>query len=698
MVDPRPFEPAMPQVVQDAITRARAGEGPARSWVQASYASQQIDASLEQLRSGDDAVLAGWLAGMTMFTDTRRVIAGVIDRERIYAPISHILDAFAAGIRGSVAPTKRQWSVIERLVARNSAASASFCALLPASVCVDSPITRDHASRIAALIGEPARHTLTIARQSATDRNATRLDAALATVVTPPVDTSAESELLDRLLDAWRATHDPELEPPIARLGRMLAVRRGPLRSRDTQPEYSEIEGLWQRKVRDRIPGDLDVLLDVPGGWHYTLRARIEQLGKLAPDPRMARVLDLVAMLDNATTAGGYPHLIATIAEYLLPRLASPSNASRLDAMARARPEHAAILGTIRSAITASVGTADPALLACARATTQGREVIERLFADVAAEPRDLGARHVLADALQAAADPRGDFIALQLAIADGATDPKLHARAALLLAVHFETWTAALPSLERTDSRFVHGFLSAASTNGDAGSLAYARDRPEWATVEKLDLSARELDLAALVQRMPLVRAITCARRDAFEQLAATGSYPQLRALGTTDEWMPDELHAFPNVRVIGSCWWHGDPIQQFRLAMRRATQLGLDALVWFGPGIQRTSEALQCHDGSIELRFAITRHVRGGFAPTGWLVRLPRSGPARIAWDGDPAAAVNTHDFELAFLLSDIKAAGVSRFEVYLPPTITGGDAILEKLSEHHAIERGEPVDLAG
>ena len=249
-VDPRPFEPAFPDAVREAVALARAGHGPAVDWVTAKYPRHQIDTALELLRSGPPE-LAGWFAGITMFGDRSRVIAGRIDLERLYAPIPSILDAFAAGIRANIKPTKHQWGSIERLATRNSTASLAFLSLLPAAVCQEAPIARAHACRIATLLGDPAREVLEAAQATAPPRERVKLEAALTTFVPAPVESTAELALLVRLLAEWRTTRAPALEPPIARLGRMLATMRGPLTTKQ-QASYYETEGIWQRRARDR--------------------------------------------------------------------------------------------------------------------------------------------------------------------------------------------------------------------------------------------------------------------------------------------------------------------------------------------------------------------------------------------------------------------------------------------------------------
>src|SRR5262245_21100998 len=108
----------------------------------------------------------------------------------------------------------------------------------------------------------------------------------------------------------------------------------------------------------------------------------------------------------------------------------------------------------------------------------------------VHADPGDLHARGVYADALLEAGDPRGELIALQLARTwRGRQQPSR--RELELLAQHRAAWLGPLASvlhLER--STFANGFLSCAVLRGDRPHMMLAAlDHPEWRTVEALDV-----------------------------------------------------------------------------------------------------------------------------------------------------------------------------------------------------------------
>lgn len=95
------------------------------------------------------------------------------------------------------------------------------------------------------------------------------------------------------------------------------------------------------------------------------------------------------------------------------------------------------------------------------------------LLAAIYANPADDGPRAVYADALIERGDPRGEFIALQLANRDDARQRELLQR-------HEQAWTAPICSA----ATFRRGFVSRVAVDGDTLHV----DDPAWATVEHID------------------------------------------------------------------------------------------------------------------------------------------------------------------------------------------------------------------
>lgn len=287
---------------------------------------------------------------------------------------------------------------------------------------------------------------------------------------------------------------------------------------------------------------------------------------------------------------------------------------------------------------------------------------IAELYARVAAAPAELGPRLVLADALQLAGDPRGELIALQLAIAEGTADAKARFRAAALVKRHLAEWTAALPGVVHAE--LDRGFLSVVHTAARGDELERSLDRPEWATVERLELVAHGYDPTALIRRMPLLRALS-ASDTALQHLAQTGPHRGIRALGV-EHWMPPR-DAFPDLAVLGGCWIgpHFDP-GRFRAGQQRAAELGLAAVAYLScdPGHLRAAVAERAH-GPRETRFGCSHRKRTGLDAPGWRVRVPRTGArAAMAWAGGQSRA----DADACDIASALANAGLTEIELHI------------------------------
>ncbi len=109
-----------------------------------------------------------------------------------------------------------------------------------------------------------------------------------------------------------------------------------------------------------------------------------------------------------------------------------------------------------------------------------------RLLDAVLAAPEDDAPREVYADWLIARGDPRGDFIACQLAAARGAAEAGSRARA--LFATHGEAWAAALGGVEPSDVTFERGFPVSCAARADA--LEGLRPGAAWSTVTRLEIT----------------------------------------------------------------------------------------------------------------------------------------------------------------------------------------------------------------
>ena len=143
-------------------------------------------------------------------------------------------------------------------------------------------------------------------------------------------------------------------------------------------------------------------------------------------------------------------------------------------------------------------------------------DTIAALFAQVYAAPDDDAIRHVLADALIACGDPRGELIQLQLQ-----PDADHERRAMLLLQRHGLTWLGALRDTV-IPLRYERGFLASCML-----VAAPAADPVEWATVHTIELNDHRLAITPAMRA--LRRLVGVPPRLALE-LANAGALAKLR------------------------------------------------------------------------------------------------------------------------------------------------------------------------
>ena len=115
----------------------------------------------------------------------------------------------------------------------------------------------------------------------------------------------------------------------------------------------------------------------------------------------------------------------------------------------------------------------------------EGRTTTDSLFAAVYADPKSDGPRAVLSDHLLERADPRGEFIALQLQKQRGPLSGVGARREKQLLHAHRAAWLGPLTKMLVGEEKWERGFLSEAwvKLNGDS------EGDPRWNTVKKVNL-----------------------------------------------------------------------------------------------------------------------------------------------------------------------------------------------------------------
>jgi hypothetical protein len=588
----------------------------------------------------------GWMCGTSMLDDDRRLISRALIRHAITAA-PHAVDAFATAVRGGAKAVQAAWKSIEELAQYCQPVPESLIALLPVALCLDQGVARGVALRLVQELGAPARAALVAARATATPRDTRRLDEALALL--DGGDSDDDTSSLARLLEAWRVSRDASIEPAIVQLGAEAARRRGAIAARSRH----ELEVAWQVIAARRDPADLDRLLLAPwpdGGAAQV--SRIEALRNFAPDPRIERALPRLRELSRAPTA---------MVELALSLVEAASQA----------PDRLA--------------PASPAILAEAARITRPPDDLAALWAQHAEAPDDLALRAVLGDALQAAGDPRGELIALQLA---GGDDPRARRRAAALIDAHADAWTAGLPGVDRASRRFARGFLVAVRTGADSAALRASLDRPEWRTVETLEVTAAGVDLSPLLPRLPLLRTLVVHHDDCLALLDGTGPFPRIRALATGG-WLPPDRRLFPDLAVAAP------GAGRLPSLLRGAVRLGLDALVLTRQGVHTLAALVRAarDAGPPELRLAFGSDH--GFDGDGWRVRLRRDqARAEVAWVGSRSSRWR-HASSIAF---DLVRAGITEATYCVPDRLRSAhEADIARAGLTTLDFDGAPIDLA-
>ncbi len=227
------------------------------------------------------------------------------------------------------------------------------------------------------------------------------------------------------------------------------------------------------------------------------------------------------------------------------------------------------------------------------------------LLAAIRAAPYDDAARAVWADWLEEHGDPRGRFVALQLATA--ARPPTDEERKAMrdLLTAHGETWLSDLVGVVRPEyTRFARGFLAEVHVGGE--DLPRLVESEHAATLETLWLQGRDAFDPALLRRLPALRFLGGIDPDMYDDLARSGPFP-FPGLGV------DIYYALP---------YGSDPLTEAQRAQLTATA-GLRATF---PAVERLAISAFHRD---------PKHVEG-------LVASPLvSGVRELRFSGQPVSA---------------------------------------------------------
>lgn len=663
--DPTPFEPAMPPDVRGLIEDARQRRGLAARWYHARSGRLAQARECQALIENPTALTPhqlGWLVGISMFADELRLLGWVLAHSikgRAWEGLCPgILEAFAAGVQAGVPLAPQQWGVVEASAKQGKELPTAFLDVLITAVTSDSSVVRATAQRLFPLSASAALERLASASATARGKNARRLGEARerlavsvgqASVGQASVGQASEpggaragqvGGRLPALLEAWAETRDPALIPAIQHAGAEAGRGRAPLRA----ASKGELEVAWLAAAAAVDPVDVPRLVGAPWPGQCTVGVeRVRSLMRFPPDPRIAAALIVPAnsWLDSsdwsihvevadALIRHGGVGLVPDVRSLAVGRGRIRGKVYRVAAEALERQ---------------AASEADPDLLATARVPLD----LPTLWRAVFADPTDLDARRVLADALTEAQDPRGEFIALQLSAAaeTGDTNPAARVarrRASALLNTHIDVWSGALPGVERGSRVFERGFLVALTASMPRAS---ALDIPEWRMVERLTLDCDgPCDL--LLDRMPVL-----------ERLAVRGTqplggpWPSVRTLALGREGdergrrlLPD-LRPFPNLEMwitsmadirdlqgaLGLVWGHARALGAIGVGLG-----GSDGDL-FGFLVRSWRAAAASGAAPRELRLA--RGTGFGLNADGWLMVLDQRSPGHVdvAWGGGSA-----------------------------------------------------------
>ncbi len=316
--------------------------------------------------------------------------------------------------------------------------------------------------------------------------------------------------LLEEMLALWRETRSDELASAIAQLS--TTNPRPPI----TGTSQRALQAAWIAVVVANDPLDVDRLVATLGNGNLThANQRLVQLATRPADPRIAAGLEAVlanppsAAFVKSSSLGFWNALFALLAAIADPRTTTIHE--RIAWLAHDRAASPFDVGTLRArtvAAIAKVAQAIPpapeltpaqqakidALIARGRAIPRpidrGAELLERIYE----HPHDLDARSVYADWLTSQGDPRGEFIALQLARPLPTTRPwqwykrRVPTREERLLRTHEKTWVGRLGA-----------FL---------GHVYFERGFPAWGFLaNEVDVSTIAIPEAATLEHLAVRR-----------------------------------------------------------------------------------------------------------------------------------------------------------------------------------------------
>lgn len=347
---------------------------------------------------------------------------------------------------------------------------------------------------------------------------------------------------LKAALSDFQRSRSSEITPLIIELGRQAATEYRPPEAKTNMFFHRAwLDAVKSADARtwalSTLTAQLPKLADGQearfGDQSEALTQRLRALEALDPDPRISTALLALAEL-NPPIVGFFDVMVA-MADALLKHADDTTEAAiPADFFVAGGDFDPKKLVFPRKVAGSS---ADAKVLASRRSKARAPE----LWRAVYDRPDDDTPREVLCDFLQEQADPRGEFIALQLHEARGRASADDSARAQALLKQHGKQWLGALrPCVGRAEFR--RGFLFRLELAGSWASRRWeehARD-PSLATVEELRSGQCVSKLVALFLRSGVMKNLRVAPAHdelMLEALRASAAPPCLAELSGVDE-----------------------------------------------------------------------------------------------------------------------------------------------------------------
>ena len=318
------------------------------------------------------------------------------------------------------------------------------------------------------------------------------------------VAAEAPGDVIAALLDAWRDHHHPAIAELVSAAARRAAEGQAPRQLAGNLPAR---HAQWMAVARMRDPLALDWLLDnFTPPYADLAMERIAELASWPDDPRVATgVLALGRTKPLVSHRPLWTQIVRIVrkrvALHLAPLVVELTSSARVTAFDAWMQTKLAIL-TRDLAQLPALDPPDATLVAAleqrleVRRDRASRKTADDFLREIWATPADDGPRAVFADWLSERGDPRGEFIALQLARHRRTADAAALRRERALVAAHGRAWMGPLePAIAKSPIvLFERGFLHRAEVSWRRlGALPQLTRHPAWSTVReyKLDYGA---------------------------------------------------------------------------------------------------------------------------------------------------------------------------------------------------------------